>query len=412
MSGLLGGKRVIVAVTGGIAAYKAGELVRLLVKAGAEVQVVMTAAAKAFVQPLTYQALTGKAVRDSLLDPAAEMGMGHIELGRWAEMIVVAPASADAIARLCMGMADDLLTTVVLATQAPLALVPAMNQVMWENPLTQRNVSRIVSDRPDTLIWGPGFGDQACGDHGPGRMLEPQQIFDHVADFFQKEQWLSGKKVVLTAGPTRERIDPVRYISNDSSGKMGYALARCARQAGAEVVLISGPVSADLSSSLDNVTIIPVESTQDMFNASLQAVSGGAHLFIAAAAVADYRVSEVASEKIKKTDAAMSIQLVRNPDILATVAGLEKAPFCVGFAAETQRVSEHAREKMKRKKVHMMIANDVSRADIGFNSDENAVTVITDSTTDVIEKMPKAELAERLIEQIARSCSDYFDRNS
>jgi len=403
MVNLLAGKHVLVGVTGGIAAYKAGELVRLLIKAGAEVQVIMTDSAKAFVTPLTFQALTGRGVRDSLLDTAAEMGMGHIELGRWADLLVIAPASANAIARLTAGMANDLLTTVALATKAPLAIVPAMNEVMWHNPMTQRNIKKITDIRAGTIIWGPGEGEQACGDYGSGRMIEPQEIVENISAYFYPRQNLSGIKLVLTAGPTRERIDPVRYISNDSSGKMGYALASCAQQAGADVTLISGPVDAQLTQAAAGLSLVKVESAAEMFDATMAAVTKGADIFIAAAAVADYRVNDMSDQKIKKSSSSMSLQLVPNADILATVAAYANPPFCVGFAAETQSLMEYAREKMLRKKVPMMIANDVSRSDIGFNSNDNAVTLLTASSQQTIAKMPKTILAKTLIEKISEA---------
>lgn len=401
MTGLLSGKNIIVAITGGIAAYKVAELVRLLSKAGAGIQVIMTPAGKAFMQPLTFQALSGRAVRDSLLDPSAEMGMGHIELARWADLVIIAPATADAIARLSMGMANDLLTTVVLATHAPVALVPAMNQIMWENPLTQRNIKSFFEERDGTMIWGPAIGDQACGDNGPGRMIEAQEIFSCTLEFFASGKKMNGLKVVLTAGPTRERIDPVRYISNDSSGKMGFALAECAQRQGAEVVVISGPVTLD-SQTLEQrgIKFHRVESAKAMLDATLAEVTNHADIFIAAAAVADYRVTQVAQEKIKKSAEELTLKLVRNPDVLATVAALDNSPFCVGFAAETQQLVEFAREKMSRKNLQMIIANDVSQAGIGFNSDHNAVTIISGPTAETIEKMPKTQLAETLLDRI------------
>ncbi len=394
----LQGKSILVAVTGGIAAYKVGELVRLLSKDGADVQVVMTAAAKAFVQPLTFQALTGRPVRDSLLDPSAEQGMGHIELARWADMIIVAPASADAIARISMGLANDLLTTVVLASQAPLAIAPAMNQAMWSNSITQYNLQRLCELRPGVQVWGPAEGDQACGDYGPGRMLEALDIWHRARDFFAVPGLLSGLKVTITAGPTRERIDPVRYISNDSSGKMGYALAEAAAKAGAQVTLISGPVTLETPAG---VALVAVESATQMLDASLSAIQDGTDIFIGSAAVADYRLDTVASQKIKKSAAKMQLNLIRNPDVLGTVAAADSAPFCVGFAAETECVVEYATEKLQRKKLQMIVANDVSRSDIGFNSDDNAVMVITPGGVEALEKMPKPQLAKVLIEQIA-----------
>ena len=399
----LQGRNIIVAVTGGIAAYKVGELVRLLIKQGANVQVIMTEGAKAFVQPLTFQALSGRPVRDSLLDPAAELGMGHIELARWADLFMIVPASADVIARMSAGMANDLLTTSVLATAAPVAIVPAMNQYMWANSITQANIKRLV-DLLQVEVWGPDSGDQACGESGPGRMIEPAEICQRTLSKFSGETYLKGKKVVITAGPTRERIDPVRYISNDSSGKMGYALAESALRAGAEVQLVSGPVSVTASSG---VKVTSVESCQDMRNAVHDCIAEGADIFIGAAAVADYRVAEIESQKMKKKDSC-SLELVKNPDILASVAALESAPFCVGFAAETQDLLAYARQKLQKKKVQLIIANDVSRSDIGFNNDDNQVVLVSEKDQKAMEKMPKRLLAEVLMKEIFEAFSAHY----
>lgn len=389
------GRRILLGVTGGIAAYKSADLVRRLKQQGHEVRVVMTEGAKAFVQPLTFQAVSGHPVRQSLLDPEAEAGMGHIELAKWADQIVIAPASADFIARLAQGMADDLLTTLCCATQAPIAVAPAMNQAMWSNGRTQRNIALLDADTQISL-WGPDQGAQACGDTGPGRMLEPEALHDLIAGSAQGP--LSGRRVVITAGPTREPIDPVRYISNHSSGKMGYALAAAARAAGAEVVLVSGPVAIAAPTGVD---VRDVMTAQDMLDEAGRAVDEGCDLFIATAAVADYRPDACAGDKIKKSNESMSLSLVRNPDTLATIAARKDAPFTVGFAAETRDVEHYALDKLTRKKLNMIVANDVSAPGLGFNSDNNAVTVFWPEGRESFGPAPKAVLAQRLIALIA-----------
>lgn len=388
-------KRILLGVTGGIAAYKTAELVRLLKKSGHEVRVVMTRGAEAFVTPLTFQALSGEPVRTSLLDPEAESGMGHIELAKWADQVVVAPASADFIARLAQGMADDLLTTLCCATEAPIAIAPAMNQAMWSNRRTQRNIALLESD-PQVSLWGPDRGSQACGDVGPGRMLEAAALHDLIvgADLGP----LSGRRVVITAGPTREPIDPVRYISNHSSGKMGYALAEAARAAGAQVTLVSGPVALAAPAGVE---VRGVTTAQDMLEEAGRAVDEGCDLFIATAAVADYRPDACAGDKIKKSNENMSLSLVRNPDTLATIAARVDAPFTVGFAAETRDVERYALDKLTRKKLNMIVANDVSAPGLGFNSDNNAVTVFWPEGRESIGPDSKALLAQRLIALIA-----------
>ncbi|WP_020410652.1 bifunctional phosphopantothenoylcysteine decarboxylase/phosphopantothenate--cysteine ligase CoaBC [Hahella ganghwensis] len=393
----LAGKRIVLVVTGGIAAYKSAELTRLLIKQGAEVQVVMTEGAKAFITPMTFQALSGKPVRDSLLDPAAEMGMGHIELARWGDVILVAPATADAIAKVTAGLADDLFSTIVLARRCPLIIAPAMNQAMWANPVTQANVTRLQQLDPSILVWGPDEGDQACGDVGPGRMVEPLVLCESLVAHFCVDKPLSGKRVVVTAGPTRERIDPVRYISNDSSGKMGYSLAKAFSDVGAEVVLVSGPVAIPVP---QGVKVSQVESAEEMRLSSLQALEEGCDIFVATAAVADYRPATAADQKVKKSADSMTIELVRNPDILSEIAGLKNPPYCVGFAAETQDVVAYAQQKLARKKLKMVIANDVSRSDIGFNSDHNAVTLITNENVETLPRLSKPALADVLVKHI------------
>jgi phosphopantothenoylcysteine decarboxylase/phosphopantothenate--cysteine ligase len=392
--GRLSNRRVLLGITGGIAAYKAAELVRRLQDHGAEVRVVMTRAAQEFITPLTLQALSGNPVHTDLLDPAAEAAMGHIELARWADLVLVAPASADFIARLAHGHANDLLCTLCLATPAPLAIAPAMNQGMWRDPATQAN-SAALRQRGVT-VFGPAEGSQACGDVGPGRMLEPDQLALLAADLFPSRA-LEHSRVLITAGPTREMIDPVRYISNHSSGKMGFALARAAVDAGAAVTLIAGPVAL---ATPEHVHRIDVDSAEQML-AAVQAHLDGCDIFIAAAAVADYRPATCAGQKIKKQQEQMTLTLVRNPDIVATVAGHVPKPFTVGFAAETQQLLEHARAKLERKNLDLIVANDVAAAGIGFNSDDNAVTVLWRSGELGFGQRSKSQLARDLIEVIA-----------
>lgn len=384
-------KQIILGVTGGIAAYKSADLVRRLQDAGASVRVVMTAAAQEFITPLTMQALSGHPVHTALLDSTAEAGMGHIALARWADLILVAPASADFMARLAQGQGDDLLTTLCLATAARIAVAPAMNQGMWLNASTQANVQTLSARK--ISIFGPAEGSQACGDVGPGRMLEPLQLLDATARLFESGL-LAGKKVLITAGPTREALDPVRYISNHSSGKMGYALAQAAMEAGAHTVLISGPVQLAVPA---RVHCISVTSAEEMLNASLAQIDG-CDLFIAAAAVADYRPVQIAAQKIKKTsDDSWVVTLVKNTDIVATVAALEKKPFTVGFAAESENLHQYAQQKLWDKNLDLIIANNITHAGIGFNSDDNAVTVIDREQTIELSQRSKQQLARELI---------------
>ena len=391
------GKRILLGVTGGIAAYKSADLVRRLRQQGHEVRVVMTEGARAFVQPLTFQALSGHPVRQGLLDPEAEAGMGHIELAKWAELVLVAPASADIMARLACGLADDLLTTLCLATEVPIAVAPAMNQAMWGNTRTQRNLALLESDL-QFRIWGPGEGDQACGDTGAGRMLEPDQIVERVAAM--EAQPLRGVRLVMTAGPTREALDPVRYITNHSSGRMGFAIAEAAARRGAGVVLVSGPVTL---ATPPGVQRVEVETAEAMQRAVDEALASGADWFIATAAVADYRPVNPSQGKIKKdSNAAPVIELQPNPDILASVAARgEGRPFTVGFAAETDNVGDYARDKLRRKNLDMIVANDVSAPGIGFNSDRNAVEVFWDGGSCAFAARSKTELAVDLVELIA-----------
>ncbi|HHF3084317.1 TPA: bifunctional phosphopantothenoylcysteine decarboxylase/phosphopantothenate--cysteine ligase CoaBC [Vibrio diabolicus] len=367
----LAGKKILLGISGGIAAYKCAELTRRLIERGAQVQVVMTKAAKEFITPLTMQAVSGRPVSDSLLDPAAEASMGHIELAKWADLVLLAPATADLIARMSAGMGNDLLTTLVLATDSPVAVSPAMNQQMYRNIATQENITTLA--RRGMHIWGPSAGEQACGDVGPGRMLEPMQLV-HLCEQFFQPKLLEGKSILITAGPTREAIDPVRYITNHSSGKMGYALASAAAQMGAKVTLVSGPVSLNTPVGVERIN---VSSAQEMHEAVMtQANKHDA--FISCAAVADYRPQTIASQKLKKTEDndEMVINMVKNPDIVASVAAMtEKRPFTVGFAAETNDVETYARGKLTKKNLDMICANDVSVAGQGFNSNDNAITL-------------------------------------
>ena len=391
----LANKHILLGVTGGIAAYKSADLIRRLQDLGAEVRVVMTAAAQEFITPLTLQALSGNPVHTTLLDPEAEAAMGHIQLARWADLVLVAPASADFMARLAQGKGDDLLTTVCLATAATLALAPAMNQGMWRNVSTQENL-RLLQER-NVRIFGPADGSQACGDIGPGRMLEPVQIAIAAASLFQPGS-LAGRRVVITAGPTREAIDPVRYISNYSSGKMGYALAQAAVEAGAQTILISVPTHLPIP---ERATRIDVTSAQQMYDASLQQAAA-CDLFIGAAAVADYRPVTIAANKLKKTtNDSMTIELVKNPDIIAAVAALQPKPFTVGFAAESENLLAYARTKLQHKNLDLIIANNIATEGIGFDSDDNAVTLIDHNGEQALTQRSKQQLARDLISLLA-----------
>lgn len=396
MKATLANRQILLGVTGGIAAYKSAELVRRLQDLGAKVRVVMTPAAEEFITPLTLQALSGNPVHTALLDPEAEAAMGHIELARWADLILVAPASADFIARLVQGQGNDLLSTVCLAARGPIAVAPAMNQAMWHSQATQKNLE-VLSER-GIHQFGPDAGGQACGDVGFGRMSSPDTLAQSVAGIFDLGL-LSGKRVVITAGPTQEAIDPVRYISNHSSGKMGYALAQAAVDAGAEVLLISGPVNLAVP---ERVECQRVTSAQDMYTASMEALAR-CDIFIASAAVADFRPVMVADQKIKKTGQdKMLIEMVKNPDIVATVAAVEAKPFVVGFAAETEQVVSYARDKLERKKLDLVVANDVSNPAIGFNSDNNAVTLVTADQQVSLPEASKPQVAREIIAVIAK----------
>ncbi|WP_137165366.1 bifunctional phosphopantothenoylcysteine decarboxylase/phosphopantothenate--cysteine ligase CoaBC [Salinimonas lutimaris] len=386
----LNNQNILLGITGGIAAYKTPDLVRKLTAQGANVRVVVTDSAKQFVSPLSLQAVSGNPVHDTLLDPAAEAAMGHIELAKWADILLIAPATANTMAKLALGLADDLLTTLFLATTAKLYVAPAMNQQMWKAAATQRNLLTLQSMHVHMI--GPASGEQACGDIGSGRMTEPQDI---VAALIEDSQpaYLSGMNILLTAGPTREALDPVRYISNHSSGKMGYAIARAAAAAGANVTLVSGPTQLPVPAGVQR---IDVTSAQDMLDSVMQQVEQ-ADIFIATAAVADYRAQEVADNKIKKNDDKLTLTFIKNPDILKEVAALPQAPFTVGFAAESQKVEEYARSKLQRKKLDMIAANDISAAGLGFNSDSNALHVIWQDGDAQLPPQTKNALADQLL---------------
>lgn len=387
----LANKRILLGITGGIAAYKCAELSRLFTKAGAEVRVVMTQAAQEFVTPLTMQALTGNRVHMDLLDFEAEAAMGHIELARWADLVLVAPASADFLARTAHGRADDLLSTLILATPAPIALAPAMNQGMWSDSGTRRNLDEIR--RRGYHVFGPDEGDQACGDVGPGRMVEPAALLTACAELFAGEP-LAGRHLLITGGPTREAIDPVRFLSNHSSGKMAYALAAEAVAAGARVTLVSGPVALPAP---DRVTRIDVTSAEDMLAATMERIAE-ADAFIGVAAVADYRPASRKGGKIKKEEASMNIELVRNPDIISEVASLNPRPLVVGFAAETEDVATNGREKLERKQLDLLFANNATET---FNSDEVAATAISAEGEIEIPRARKEAVARKMLEMIA-----------
>jgi len=389
------GKRILLGVTGGIAAYKSPDLVRRLRERGAEVQVVMTAAAREFVTATTFQAVSGRTVRTDLWDAAAEAAMGHIELARWADAVLIAPASADFLARLATGRADDLLATLCLATEAPIAVAPAMNHVMWANAATRANVAQLAAR--GVVVLGPAAGDQACGETGEGRMVEPLELAEQLAALLAAGGELAGRRVLITAGPTRERLDPVRFISNRSSGKMGFAVAQAARAAGAEVVLVSGPVSLPTP---PGVRRIEVESAADMLAAVLRELPG-TDIFISTAAVADYRPVRAAPHKIKKGSDTLEVSMERTPDVLATVAARPERPFVVGFAAETESVEQNARAKLMKKNLDMIAANEVGD-DKAFDSEENQLIVLARAARYELGRAGKLALARGLISLIAR----------
>ncbi|MCX7106266.1 MAG: bifunctional phosphopantothenoylcysteine decarboxylase/phosphopantothenate--cysteine ligase CoaBC [Methylococcales bacterium] len=393
-------KQILLGVSGGIAAYKSAELVRLFKKQGAEVQVVMTKSAMQFVSPLTFQALSGNPVHSELLDADVENAMGHISLARWADCLIIAPATANIIAKLSHGIADDLLSTLYLAATCPVYVAPAMNQAMWNKAVTRENIETLL--RHGVKLIGPEQGDQACGETGFGRLSEPVVICKHLTDALEYQnhspvQCLQGLKVLISAGPTREPLDPVRYLTNRSSGKMGYALANAALKAGAEVTLVSGPVSL---TAPNNVQLIKVETARQMYDAVMSKASEHA-IYIGAAAVADYSPVVMQPEKIKKQDAQATIILQKTKDILADVAGLDKRPFTVGFAAETHNLEDYAREKLIRKKLDMIAANWVGQEQGGFDSEQNALHVFWKSGDKTFSMMDKTQLAEQLISLIA-----------
>ncbi|MDO9758928.1 bifunctional phosphopantothenoylcysteine decarboxylase/phosphopantothenate--cysteine ligase CoaBC [Glaesserella parasuis] len=393
---MLKDKKILIGITGGIAAYKTIELIRLLKTAGAEVRVAMTPAAEAFVTPLTLQAISGNAVSTSLLDPQAELAMGHIELAKWADLVVIAPATADFIARLRIGMGNDLLSTICLATASPILLAPAMNQQMYKRSIVQENLQSLTEQ--GVSIIGPNAGFQACGDIGKGRMSEPSEIFQAIEDHFTQSQDLADLSVVITAGPTREAIDPVRYISNHSSGKMGFAIAEAFAKRGAKVTLIAGPVNL---ATPQNVSRIDVISAQQMAEQAVSLAQKNA-IFIGCAAVADYRVEQVAEQKIKKTgdNDELTLKLVKNPDIIATVAHLaQNRPFVVGFAAETQNVADYAKDKLQRKNLDLICANDVSGGQV-FGQDQNTLHLFWQNGEKILPLAEKGKLAEKLVDEI------------
>ncbi len=394
------GKRILLGVTGGIAAYKGPDLVRRLRERGAEVQVVMTRSAGEFITAMTFQAVSGRPVRTDLWDPAAEAAMGHIELARWADLVIVAPATADFLARLASGRADDLLTTLCLATEAPIAVAPAMNRVMWANPATQANIATLTQRK--VTVLGPAAGDQACGEVGEGRMLEPLDLVGEVDALLGPTGPLSGKRVLITAGPTRERIDPVRFISNRSSGKMGFAVAQAARNAGAEVVLVSGPVSLPTPAGVRRVDC---ESAIDMLDAVTREV-GKADIFISTAAVADYKPARPADQKIKKASDRMDLEMERTTDILATVAASADRPaLVVGFAAETESVEQNARTKLLKKNLDMIAANEVGD-DKAFECEDNHLIVLSRTARHDLGQASKTELAQRLVQLITEALTE------
>ena len=402
----LSGRRIVLGITGGIAAYKMPDLVRRLKDYGADVRCVITQGGQAFITPLTLQAVSGNPVHHDLLDPAAEAAMGHIELAKWADFVLIAPASANTIAQLAHGHAPDLLTTLCLATAAPVAVAPAMNQQMWAHPAVQANCA-LLQSRGVTVIT-PASGAQACGDVGAGRLPEPLELREAVTKLLTAtSNELAGKHLVITAGPTREAIDPVRYLSNHSSGRMGFALATAAQRMGAHVTLVAGPCQLPTPAGVTRIDVVSAEQ----MNTAVMGVIAEADIFIGCAAVADYRPTHVADNKIKKDNDAMHIALVKNPDILANVAALAKAPFTIGFAAETNDVAHYAQDKLQRKKLNMIAANDVSDTSIGFNSEDNAMLLFwrdKDNTVQqqALARASKSAIAQQILQQAAKLLSN------
>ena len=389
-------KNILLGVTGGIAAYKSAEIVRHLKKSGASVRVVMTRSAEEFITPLTLQALSGNRVSTELLDAEAEAAMGHIELAKWADGILIAPATANTIARLSSGRGDDLLSTVTLAFDGPISIAPAMNQAMWRDERTQENLNKLINN--NFGICGPGSGEQACGDIGLGRMLEPLEILEIFSSSFDKGI-MSGKRILITAGPTQEPIDPVRFITNRSSGKMGYALAEAAIESGAQVTLISGPVNIEPPS---NCNLVAIKTAKEMYESVMHHIKG-ADVYIGTAAVSDYSPAHINESKIKKdgSNAAMVLELKENQDILKSVSELEERPYVVGFAAETDNLIENAEKKLNNKNLDLIVANDVSDKEIGFDSDQNEVTLITHEEKQLIQKQNKRKISKNIIEFIS-----------
>lgn len=391
-------RKWLVGITGGIAAYKTPALVRLMKQQGWDVRVVLSQGATHFVTPLTLQAVSGEPVHSHTFDPDAESaGMGHIDLARWADGILIAPLSANRLAALALGMADDLLTTICLASRAPIHVAPAMNKQMWEHPATQQHIETLKSRH--VHIIGPEYGEQACGEVGLGRMTEPEAIFAALSEGSQNTQSFKGKTVLITAGPTQEYFDPVRFISNRSSGKMGFALAKAAQQLGAKVLLIAGPVHLPTPAGVERIDVV---SAQEMQHCVFENVSR-ADIFISAAAVCDFRPSEIRSHKIKKQQSVFSCDVIANPDILAAVSHNQKRPFCVGFAAETENHEQYAFEKLKQKQLDMIALNDVSRVDIGFDVDQNAITLITETEKHVLPQDTKEAVAVTLLNKISEA---------
>ena len=397
----LANKNILLGVTGGIAAYKSAEIVRHLKKSGASVRVVMTRSAEEFITPLTLQALSGNRVSTELLDAEAEAAMGHIELAKWADGILIAPATANTIARLSSGRGDDLLSTVTLAFDGPISVAPAMNQAMWRDERTQENLKKLIDQ--DFGICGPGSGEQACGDVGLGRMLEPIDILDMFSLSFN-EGTLSGKKILITAGPTQEPIDPVRFITNRSSGKMGYSLVEAALESGANVTLISGPVNIEPPS---NCNFVSIKTAEEMYDAVMHHISG-MDVYIGTAAVSDYSPAKASDSKIKKdgSSSPMVLELKENQDILKSVSELEQRPYVVGFAAETNDLIKNAEKKLSNKNLDLIIANDVSNKDIGFDSDDNEVTLITKKGKHLIERQNKRKVSKKIIDFISGRIND------
>ena len=397
----LANKNILLGVTGGIAAYKSAEIVRHLKKSGASVRVVMTRSAEEFITPLTLQALSGNRVSTELLDAEAEAAMGHIELAKWADGILIAPATANTIARLSSGRGDDLLSTVTLAFDGPISVAPAMNQAMWRDERTQENLKKLIDQ--DFGICGPGSGEQACGDVGLGRMLEPIDILDMFSLSFN-EGTLSGKKILITAGPTQEPIDPVRFITNRSSGKMGYSLVEAALESGANVTLISGPVNIEPPS---NCNFVSIKTAEEMHDAVMHHISG-MDVYIGTAAVSDYSPAKASDSKIKKdgSSSPMVLELKENQDILKSVSELEQRPYVVGFAAETNDLIKNAEKKLSNKNLDLIIANDVSNKDIGFDSDDNEVTLITEKEKHLIKRQNKRKVSKKIIDFISGRIND------